>query len=111
MEIEIRKEKNAVVVSVKGRLDGVTSPEFEIKILELIEKGENDIIIDFEKLDYISSAGLRIILVSSKILIEKEGKFRVCSLKDTVEKVFNISGFSTIIQIYESVESALSDNP
>jgi anti-anti-sigma factor len=71
-------------------------------------EGEKDFVIDLGELDYISSAGLRVILATAKRLKEKEGKILLASLQDMVKEVFEISGFSAIIPIYESVESALN---
>jgi anti-anti-sigma factor len=111
MEINTRKEKNAVVVSVKGRMDAVSSADFEKELATLMAEGESTFIIDFGELDYISSAGVRSILIAAiaaKKLKAKEGYLSLCSLKDLVEEVFKISGFSSIIPIYESVNSALA---
>jgi anti-anti-sigma factor len=71
MEIQTRKEKVAVVVLVKGRMDAVTAPEFEKNMLDFISKGEKTFVINLVDLDYISSAGLRSILALAKKL--KEG--------------------------------------
>lgn len=108
MEIITRKEKNTVVVSVKGRMDAVSSPEFEKGLEELMAEGEKVFIIDLGELDYISSAGLRSILATAKKLKPNEGQILLSSLKDVVKEVFDISGFSSIIPIHESVESALA---
>ncbi|MBW1800598.1 MAG: STAS domain-containing protein [Deltaproteobacteria bacterium] len=109
MEFNTRKDDKALVFSVKGRMDATSSPEFEKEIAELITRGEKDFIIDLSELDYISSAGLRSILSTVKKLKAKEGKLFLAALKGVVKEVFEISGFSTIIPIYESVESALSE--
>ena len=108
MEIVKRKEKDAMVISVKGRLDAVTSPVLEKDLTELMAGGEKFLVVDLGDLDYISSAGLRTILASTKRLKEKQGKLLLASLKSVVKEVFEISGFSSIIPIYESVDSALS---
>jgi anti-anti-sigma factor len=107
MEIKTRKEKNTVVVSIKGRMDAVSSPEFEKELSELMAEGEKDFIIELSELDYISSAGLRVILATAKKLKEKEGRLLLCSLQEMVREVFEVSGFSAIIPIHESVKSAL----
>ena len=109
MEIGIRKEKNATVVSITGRLDAVTSPEFEERLSELISRGDKDIIIDLGGLDYVSSAGLRIILATAKDSKEKGGQLLLSALQDMVKEVFEISGFTSIIPIYDSVASALAE--
>ena len=108
MKIDVKKEEKASVVSVDGRMDGVSAPEFEKKLGDLIAGGETRFIIDFEALDYISSAGLRSILVIAKKLKAQNGQILLCALKDAVKEVFEISGFSSIIPIHESVEAAIA---
>ena len=109
MEFNTIKDDKALVFSVKGRMDATSSPEFDKEISELMSQGEKDFIVDLSELDYISSAGLRSILSTVKKLKAKEGKLYLAALKGVVKEVFEISGFSTIIPIYESVESALSE--
>ena len=66
-------------------------------------------IIEFKDLDYISSAGLRVILKATKALKREEGRIMLCDMQDYVKEVFEISGFTAIIPIYDSVEAALTD--
>jgi len=108
METSKRKDKGALVISLKGRLDSVTSPMLEKDLTDLMAGGERFLVMDLGDLEYISSAGLRSILVAFKRFKEKEGKLVLTSLKSVVREVFEISGFSTIIPIFESVDSALS---
>ena len=103
------KEQDYLIVSVEGRMDAVTTPEFEQKLGGWIDEGEIRFIVDFAGLGYISSAGLRGILTSVKRLKAEGGQIGLTSLHGTVKEVFEISGFSTIIPIYESVEAALQE--
>jgi len=103
------KEQDCLIVSVEGRMDAVTTPEFEQKLGGWIDEGEIRFIVDFAGLGYISSAGLRGILTSVKRLKAEGGQIVLTSLHGTVKEVFEISGFSTIIPIYESVEAALQE--
>ena len=107
MEIDVKTLEKGIVVSVKGRMDAVSSPDFEKQLKELIETGVICFVIDLNDLEYISSAGLRSILTSAKKLKGKEGRLILAGLKDVVKEVFEISGFSAIIPIYDSAESAL----
>ncbi len=109
MKVDTRKEKNAVIVSVKGRLDAVTAPEFEKNLSDLILQGEKNFLLNFGGLEYISSAGLRSILATAKKLKEKEGKIFFVGLKGSVEEVFKISGFHSIFKIFDSEEAALKE--
>jgi anti-anti-sigma factor len=107
MEIETKKEKVAAVVSVKGRIDAVTAPEFEKKVIDLISKGEKTFVVNLVELDYISSAGLRSMLAIAKKLKEREGKIVFAGLRGPVEQVFKIAGFPSIFNVFDSEESAL----
>lgn len=102
------KQENTVVVAIKGRMDAVSAPEFEKRLGDWIDGGENSFIIDLCDLDYISSAGLRSILATAKKLKTKDGQILLAALKEVVKEVFEISGFTSIIPIYDSVEEALS---
>jgi anti-anti-sigma factor len=107
MEIETTKEKNTVIVSVKGKIDAVTAPEFEKALANLMEKGEDAFLLNFSGLEYVSSAGLRSILSTAKQLKPKSGKILFCGLTGPVKDVFKISGFGTIFKIFETREDAL----
>lgn len=108
MEILKKKEKDALVISLRGRLDAVTSPVLEKNLGEFMDGGERFLVLDLTDLDYTSSAGLRTILAATKRLREKQGRLLLASLKNVVREVFEISGFSSIIPIYESVDAAVS---
>jgi len=108
MEMQTRKEANTTVATITGRLDAVTAPEYEKAINELIAGGEIAFVVDFEGLDYISSAGLRALLATAKKLKVKGGQIRFANVKGTVKEVFDISGFGTIFQMDDSVAAALA---
>ena len=107
--INTGKEKYCLIVSVEGRMDAVTTPEFEQTLGGWIDEGDIRFIVDLAGLDYISSAGLRGILTSVKRLKAAGGQMVLTSLHGTVKEVFEISGFNTIIPIFESVKEALQE--
>ncbi len=100
-------ERDAKIIAVRGRIDGTSADDLQKQLLEWIGQGHIKMIVDMGELDYISSAGLRSILVASKDVKSKNGKLMLCALKSSVKEVFDISGFNLIIPIYESVEAAL----
>jgi len=108
MNIQTKKEANVTVAAVTGRLDAVTASEYEKRINELIANGETTLVIDFQGLDYISSAGLRGLLTTAKQLKAKGGQVRFANVKGTVREVFDISGFGTIFQMDDSVADSLA---
>ena len=109
MNIHATKEGNAIVMSLKGRLDAVASSEFETSLLDWISKGENNFLLNFSELEYISSAGLRSILATSKKLKKNQGKIFLTGLHGPVEEVFKISGFISIFRVFASAEAALKE--
>ena len=107
MDITSKNEDKALIVSVSGRMDAVTASDFENALTEFLDQGNSALVIDFSDLDYISSAGLRSILASAKKMKGLSGTLSLACLKEVVKEVFDISGFSAIIPIYDSVETAL----
>jgi anti-anti-sigma factor len=107
MDLQTRTENHAIVITISGRLDAVTAPEYEKSIRELIGGGNNFFVVDFEPLDYISSAGLRALLLMAKLLKEKGGKVCFANVKGNVRSVFDMSGFSALFKIENSVAEAL----
>lgn len=107
IEIIEKIEKNIAVFKPVGRLDSNTSPELEKKILDTIERGFTKIIIDFKSLDYISSAGLRVINKTTKQLKNNSGSLVLCSMQDYIKEVFEITGFDSFLPIVSTYEEAL----
>lgn len=73
MDIQTRKEQKSLVITIAGRMDAVTAPEFDILLKQQIDAGEIFFVVDFNNLDYISSAGLRSLLAAAKLLKGKNG--------------------------------------
>ena len=96
MNIKIKKEDKKLEIALEGRLDTNTAGELESKIQEL--EGIEELILDFEKLYYISSAGLRVLLSMQK-LMNKQGSMKIINATDTVKDVFDVTGFSDILNI------------
>jgi len=107
MEIIEEKKDTISIFKLNGRLDSNTSQGFEKKIFDAISVGSKNMIIDFNDLDYISSAGLRVILKTTKALNRQEGKIMLCSMQDYVKEVFEIAGFDSFLPIVASMDDAL----
>jgi len=104
---ESGKEKNMKIISLEGKMDAISAPEFEDQMGEWLEQGETSFIINLGEVNYMSSAGLRSILIVAKKLKEQDGKLIFVNLREEVQKIFRISGFSSMIPTYESLEAAL----
>jgi len=84
-------------LSLGGRLDTTTAPEFEAAVKALPEN-VTALVIDMEALDYISSAGLRVLLVAQKTMLKK-GSMKVVHINETVMEIFEVTGFADILTI------------
>ena len=107
MEITNSKVGEVRVVRITGNLDTQSFSDAHAHLMGLMDGGAKKILVDCEKLDYISSAGLRILLVVAKQLTSDGGELRICSLNEVVQEVFDISGFSTIFNVTPSQPAAL----
>ncbi len=107
MEIkELKREKELLTATLSGRMDAITATEFTTRLEDWIDEGLRDFIIDCGQLDYISSAGLRSILIIAKKLKGLEGELKLAGLQESVQTVFAISGFNKIIPIFASLDDA-----
>ena len=90
-------ENTSAVFALEGRLDTVTAPELEAALKEVLN-GLTELTLDFEKLEYISSAGLRVLLSAQKTMT-KQGVMRVTRVNETIMEIFEVTGFIDIITI------------
>ena len=97
MTIEKNINANALTITLSGRLDTTTAPQLESELKASIEGIEN-LILDFAGLDYLSSAGLRVLLAAQKIM-NKQGTMVVKNVNDTIAEIFEVTGFCDILTI------------
>ena len=95
-----------LVMRPQGRLDGSNAGELEKKIQDQLDDGNVVLIFDFAELKYISSAGLRILLVSARDAQSKGGKAVFCGLSKQIAEIFSVSGFDKILSVYPSINDA-----
>ena len=97
--MEIKKTQNGseLNVAVEGRLDTTTAPQLEAELKQSIN-GVEKLVLDFAKLEYLSSAGLRVLLSAQKAM-SKQGEMIICNVNDTISEIFEITGFIDILTI------------
>ena len=108
MDVTTERQDGVLSARVEGRIDGANAVEFEEAIRTAIEESDRAVIMDFEALLYISSVGLRAILLTAKSLWSRDAKFALCSLSGQIREVFEVSGFDKIIAIHPSRVEALA---
>ena len=108
MEVRTEREEGVLVVHVSGRLDGTNTEAFEEVVLAAAEDEDQAMVMDLEKLTYISSMGLRAVLQAAKRRLKREALFALCSLPGVVQGKFALIGFDKIIEIYPTRAAALA---
>ncbi len=108
MKVEVEDHGGVLVAKVAGRVDSSNSQEFEEQLRSAIGDDASAVILDFSDLVYISSAGLRVVLLMARTLGQREVSISLCSLRSPVESVFEISGFNRILQIHDTQSAALA---
>ena len=108
MDVTTEREDGVLSVRVEGRIDGSTALAFYEAIETALADGDRAVIVDCERLSYIGSAGLRTVLAMAKAISNRDARFALCSLSESVQKIFENSGFDTIITIRPSQAEALA---
>jgi anti-anti-sigma factor len=106
LEITHHEDGGLHILHLTGRLDTVTSPDAESQIIEVIEKGDT-IIVNLKELVFISSAGLRLIIIFMKRTKKRNARMIFCAPGESVLKVFEVSNFLEFLEITESIEEAV----
>lgn len=108
MDITHRIDGDIAIVTVSGKLDTTTAPEFDTRLREVAGSAVVHCILALDKVDYISSAGLRSVLMAAKQFGAKKGKLVLCGLSGAVKDVFALSGFDRVVKICANEAEALA---
>ena len=108
MGLNIEREDGIMVATAEGRVDGANAQEFQKELADAIDETDRAVVLDLGKITYISSAGLRVILLVAKALNRQDAELAVCSLSDPIREIFEISGFDKIIPVRASQSDAIA---
>jgi anti-anti-sigma factor len=108
MEIRVERDGDALVAITEGRVDGANAREFQDALQEAIDEKDRTVVLDLGGLTYISSAGLRVILLTARTLRGQDARLAVSALSEPIMEVFQLSGFDKIISIFPSTAEAIS---
>jgi anti-anti-sigma factor len=107
MEIAEQQIGGATVLRPSGRLDGVNAPDFEKAVLARLDAKPSRLVLDLAGIEYVSSAGLRTVLLAAKRAKSLGCVLSVCNLREPIREVFDLSGFGNVVTIRGSVDEAL----
>ncbi len=108
MDITETRRGDTLVLALAGRLDTSTAGAFEKDLLGRIEDGENDLVLDFDRLVFVSSAGMRVLLMAAKRIRAAKGRMVLCGVSEDIHNVFQISGFVAVLTIVPTRNDALA---
>ena len=107
VEIEEDKKQQVTILRIKGRLDAISSPNAEKRVFECINSGKNLLLLDFSNVSYLSSAGMRMLLSTTKKLKTLSGKLVLSSVNHNVMDVLKMAGFDHVLELSPSEDEAL----
>ena len=108
MEITEARERGVVVIAPVGRIDSTTSDRLEQHLLALVAAGERRVVVDFAGVEYISSAGLRVMLALAKKMKDARGLVALCAMGEPVKMVFSLAGFLPLFAVDGSRDAAVA---
>lgn len=107
VDVKEDKKGGVLILRIKGRLDAISSPIAEKRVFEFINQGESKLLLDFGGVDYLSSAGMRMLLSTTKKLKTQSGTLVLCCVTNNVLDVLKMSGFDHVLELYKTEEDAL----
>ena len=107
LQVELEEIDRKIILRLDGRLDAATTPVLERKIDSLIAENRVHLLLDFIHVDYLSSAGMRLLLSVAKKLKTKKGVLLIFSVTEDVMEIIKLAGFERILHIFESEQEAL----
>lgn len=108
MDIEEQKTDAACVVSLNGRLDALAAPALEERLAAIVERGETRVVLDCAGMAYVSSAGLRALLIGARSLQQKGGTLAIAALQPDCRAVMEASGFLSVLPCHDTRDAAVA---
>jgi anti-anti-sigma factor len=102
---------DVLVVAVKGRIDYMNAEEFKAALLPSLEKcaaGGDQVVLDLSRLEYVSSAGLRVLMIAAKDVRARKGRLVAVALQPVVREIFEISRFNLVLKVFATLREALT---
>jgi len=110
LQVSAVRYADVLVVAVKGRIDYMNAEEFKAALLPLLANcapGRDQVVLDLSRLEYVSSAGLRVLMIAAKEVRPRKGRLVAVSLQPVVREIFEISRFTLVFDLFDSVQDAL----
>lgn len=109
MHYNLSEYPDTMVFHLQGRLDSSATDEFEEKVMASLAQGIRHLVLDFTELEYINSAGLRVLVMSHQRLNPNGGRLMICGTRDYIAEIFTISGYDQVFAMYPDLDLAMKD--
>lgn len=106
LKFTLEEKQENVIVHLDGRLDAISTPSLDTKLTDLIRQKRKKILLDFSQVDYLSSAGMRLLLSATKQLKNQDGKLVSYAMSEDVLEIIRMAGFERILNIYSNEDEA-----
>src|SRR5256714_15266864 len=107
LDVETGTKNGASVVTLRGEIDVYTAPRLRQTLIDLVEGGATDIVVDMEKVDFLDSTGLGVLVGGLKRVKDREGTMKRVATQERIRKIFDITGLSKVFPIFGSLDKAL----
>ena len=108
LEVDTSQRNGRNVLALRGEIDVYTAPRLRQALIDLVEKGARDILVDMSKVDFLDSTGLGVLVGGLKRVKANEGSLEIVATNERILKIFEITGLSKVFPMHPSVEEALS---
>lgn len=106
MNVNIKTDENIVIISIEGSIDSKTAGDLQSQIMEKVSE-TNNVLLDLTKVDYVSSAGLRVLLMIYRQIKSKNGKVILVGVSEEIKDVMSMTGFINFFEITDNIDNAL----
>ena len=107
LDVETSTKNGTSIVTLRGEIDVYTAPRLRQTLIDLVEGGATSIVVDMEKVDFLDSTGLGVLVGGLKRVKDKEGTMKLVATQDRILKIFDITGLSKVFPIFGSLDQAL----
>ena len=108
LDLETGPRGDASVVTLRGEIDVYTAPRLRQALIDLVEGGATNIVVDMDKVDFLDSTGLGVLVGGLKRVKSKEGDLKLVVTQDRIMKIFDITGLSKVFPMFSSVDDAIT---
>jgi anti-sigma B factor antagonist len=108
LDLNVRKEGDHAILEVAGEIDVYTAPKLREKLIELVSDGSHNIIVDLEKVDFLDSTGLGVLVGGLKRVRNHDGSLQLVCTQEKILKIFRITGLTKVFPIHGSISDAIS---